>query len=447
MKRSRYILFCLSLMLGFSSCEMKDEILGKGEVGADAGTLEIGLSAVYNNNVITTRADVATDGGATAGQFNDEDMNIDNYTLIVTNSETQEEVENGIVGELKGEDGKVSVLLNPGKYTVKAYNYEGADVNVSERPYFEGTSDVTISSGMVSAVDLSCKLACVEVALNLTESFKNAFEDDYVIIVNTGDGASYKFTSENIGTTYYFKTPVNKNSLTVSVKATSKEGNPISMEYTVQKPADAEGGVANLEGGDSFLINLTEQGATDSYAQIGISVDLTFTDEGSTIEIPVENIVYDGPDFPDSGDEPEPSDEITFIGLPADYSAVKGSSTIEGLQDVTIKVSPNSTGIKSLNVTISGAISSLLGMVGLPETFDICNLDDDLKGVLVGLELITEEDYANLSAGTVKEFTFKLGSLLVLVPQVTDAGTKSIFNLSVNDGVTIGEGDITVNVQ
>ena len=63
------------------------------------------------------------------------------------------------------------------------------------------------------------------------------------------------------------------------------------------------------------------------------------------------------------------------------------------------------------------------------------------------LSLITENDYTNLHAGTVKEFTFKLGGLLVLVPQVTGAGTESKFTLSVNDGVTTNGGTITVNVN
>ena len=454
MKQSKYIIIgCLSLMLGFSSCEMKDELLGDKETATQMGTLEVDLASVYNNGeiVIGRAGNTATDNGETEGSFSEEDTNVDNYTLIITNTDTKTEVEKGLVKELKGEDGKLSFPLEAGKYNVKAYNYDGSNVNVSERPYFEGSTDFTIEGGKGASVPLTCKLACIEVALKLTDSFKEAFKENYSIMVDNGDGVNYEFTNANIGTKYYFKTPANKNSLNVSVKATSVEGNPIDMKYNVQKPGDAEGNLANLEGGDAFLINLTEAGATDSYVQIGISVDLTFTPDGSSFEIPIENIT--GGDItvtpPSGGDEPgggdTPAAGITFTGLPATYNCVNGDKTIAGLQDVYIKVSENSTGIKNLNVTISGATESLLGMVQLPSSFDICNLDKGVKTALVGLGLITEEDYTNLHAGTLKEFTFKLGGLLVLVPQTT-TGT-STFNLSVNDGVTTSGGNITVNVS
>lgn len=203
------------------------------------------------------------------------------------------------------------------------------------------------------------------------------------------------------------------------------------MVATVQKPADAEGGIANLADGDSFVINLTDEGSTDSYLSIGLTVDLTFTEVGETIEIPVENITYDGPSVPGGETDPEPEAAITFEGLPAKYTCTAGDSEIEGLQDVHISAT---RGIKNLNVTISGEIAGLLGMVQLPETFDICNMDEDVKEKVIGLQLVTDDEYNQLHAGTCTDFTFKLGSLLVLIPQVVQSG-DSVFNLSVSDGV------------
>lgn len=179
-------------------------------------------------------------------------------------------------------------------------------------------------------------------------------------------------------------------------------------------------------------------------------MDLTFTEKGETIEIPVENIIYDGPDVPDAGgeggtEEPEqPEASITFEGLPATYTCTNGDTEIAGLKDVHI-TAPN--GIKNLNVTISGEIAGLLGMVQLPEIFDICNLTEDIKPIIINtLKLITEDEYNQLHSGTRKEFTFRLGSLLVLVPSVVQSGS-SVFNLSVSDGVITKDGDITVMVN
>ena len=445
MKRYKSFIGLLSLIIGLSSCEMRDELWGKGEVGPNDGVLELDLSSLYNG-VKISRATDAVDNGTTTGNFNEEDINIDNYTLVVTKTDTQEEVEKGLVSDLKNEEGKVLIPLSEGDYSVKAYNYEGENVTVSERPFFKGEQTFSVKKGVSTGVDLSCKLACVEIELGVTESFTASFKDDYTVTVDNGEGATQVFTKDNLDKKYYFTTPDQQDHLSAAIKATSIEGNFIDLKATIQKPADAEGGHANLAGGDSFVINLTEDGATDSYIKLGLEVDLTFTEVGETIEIPVENIIYDGPDVPEGDgdtDPEEPEASITFEGLPAKYTCTAGDSDIEGLQDVHISAT---RGIKNLNVTISGEIAGLLGVVQLPETFDICNMDEDVKEKVIGLQLVTDDEYNQLHAGTCTDFTFKLGSLLVLIPQVVQSG-DSVFNLSVSDGVDTKSGDITVTVN
>lgn len=442
MKKYKSLIWLLGLIVGLSSCEMRDELLGKGGAGENAGTLELDLASIYNG-VTLSRANETVDGGTTTGSFNEEDVNVDNYTLIVTNTETQEEAARGKVSELKNENGKVVLPLGEGSYAVTAYNYEGENVTVSERPYFKGEQTFSVKKGIATNVDLTCKLACIEVSIGLTSSFEEAFKDDYSVVVDNGDGASQVFDKNSIGKKYYYQTPDHQSCLNASIKATSVEGNFVELKATIQKPADAEGGESDLEGGDSFEIKLTEEGSTESSVSIGITVDLTFTEVGETIEIPVGNIIYDGPENPGEGGGEDPEASITFEGLPATYTCTNGDSDIAGLQDVHI-LAPN--GIKNLNVTISGEIAALLGIVSLPETFDICNMDDDLKGKIVGLGLVTEEEYIQLHAGTCTDFTFKLGGLLVLIPQVVTSGT-STFNLAVSDGVSTKDGDITVIVN
>lgn len=442
MKKYKSLIWLLGLIVGLSSCEMRDELLGKGGAGENAGTLELDLASIYNG-VTLSRANETVDGGTTTGSFNEEDVNVDNYTLIVTNIETQEEAARGKVSELKNENGKVVLPLGEGSYAVTAYNYEGENVTVSERPYFKGEQTFSVKKGIATNVDLTCKLASVEVSIGLTSSFEEAFKDDYSVIVDNGDGATQIFDKNSLGKKYYFQVPEHQNSLNASIKATSVEGNFVELKATIQKPSDAEGSESYLAGGDSFNIQLTEDGSTDSYISIGITVDLTFTEVGETIKIPVDNIIYEGPDTPGEGGGEEPEASITFEGLPATYTCTHGNDTIAGLQDVHI-LAPN--GIKHLNVTISGEIAAMLGMVGLPETFDICNMDDNLKEKIIGLGLVTEEEYNQLHAGTCTDFTFKLGGLLVLIPQVVTSGS-STFNLAVSDGVNTKDGDITVIVN
>lgn len=442
MKKYKSLIWLLGLIVSLSSCEMRDELLGKGGAGENAGTLELDLASIYNG-VTISRAGETVDGGTTTGSFNEEDVNVDNYTLVVTNTETQEEAARGKVSELKNENGKVVLPLGEGSYAVTAYNYEGENVTVSERPYFKGEQTFSVKKGIATNVDLPCKLACIEVSVGLTASFEEAFKDNYSVIVDNRDGATQIFDKSSLGKKYYFQVPERQNSLNASIKATSVEGNFIELKATIQKPSDAEGSESYLAGGDSFNIQLTEDGSTDSYISIGITVDLTFTEVGETIKIPVDNIIYEGPDTPGEGGGEEPEASITFEGLPATYTCTHGNDTIAGLQDVHI-LAPN--GIKHLNVTISGEIAGLLNDVNLPETFDICNLTDDIKPTLIMLGLITGDEYNQLHMGTCKDFTFRLGKLLVLVPSVVQSG-ESVFNLAVSDGVSTKDGDITVIVN
>lgn len=434
-------------MIGFSSCEMRDELLGKGEAGENAGTLELGLSSVYNG-VTVSRASTTVDGGTTTGNFDEKDINVDNYTLVVTNTETQEEVAKGKVSELKNESGKVVLPLSEGDYSVTAYNYEGENVTVSERPYFKGEQTFSVKKGVATSVDLPCKLACVEVSLSLTSSFEEAFKDDYAVIIDNGDGASQTFDKTSIGKKYYFQTPEHQSTLNASIKATSEEGNFVELKATIQKPADAEGGVSDLEGGDSFNIQLTEEGSTDSYISIGITVDLTFTEVGETIEIPVGNIIYEGPETPgeggEGGDEPT-TGTLSVTGIPETYNLTT-TGTVP-----TIKVDMASeNGIKSLVVSIESdneMFPVLLAGLNLAEPFDLCNLEgrDDTKDNLLNLGLISEEVYAQLHAGTLTSYTFEVTSLVGMLPQSNLTGSH-VFNLTISDGNETKEGALTVNV-
>lgn len=447
MKRYKGLIWLLGLMIGFSSCEMRDEILGKNELGENAGTLELNLTSVYNG-VEMSRAGEVVDNGTTTGNFNEEDINVDGYTLVVTNTDTQEEVAKGLVSELKNADGKVLIPLNEGNYSVKAYNYDGANVSVSERPYFKGEQTFSVKKGISTNVGLNCKLSCIEMELGVTASFLESFNDDYSITVDNGDNANQIFNKDNLGKKYYFQTPSQKNSLNVSVKATSTEGNFIELVATVQKPADAEGGIANLADGDSFVINLTDEGSTDSYLSIGLTVDLTFTEVGETIEIPVENITYDGPSVPGGETDPEPGEgenTLTVTGIPATYNLTT-TGTVPA-----IKVDMASeNGIKSLIVAISSDNETFPGLLSgfdLLEPFDLCNLEErpTAKSSLITLGLITEDIYTQLHAGTLTSYTFEVTSLVALLPQTGLTGSHE-FKLTISDGNETKEGALTVNV-
>ena len=416
MKKFIYTLCTFTLAASFTSCEMKDELWGDRAQSEKIGRLEVNVT---NKATISTETRAAADdNGLKPGVFPAEEVDVNNYTLKVFDQENGEtEVTSGLISDL-GSNGKVTLALEEGSYTVKAYNYDGSNVNVSTRPYFLGTSTLSILPGKTTSTAVNCKLQNIEVAISLDQSFKSSFQSDYEITVDNGAGAIQTFTADNIGTKYYFMVPENKNSITVSVKANTIEGDQfIQRTYTVTKPEDAEGN-NTLAGGDAFIINLTEDGSTSSYIDFGMTVDFSFAEQEEVIEIPAENITFDengGGGEEGGGETPEPTEAITFEGLPAEY-------TDPGTSGTPVVVTINAeNGIENLYVTINsnneGFMTTLQGF-RLDQKFDIAN-PGDLEQILTG-SLEEQEGIGLLKPGQQikgeKTFVFDVTEFMTLLP-------------------------------
>ena len=208
-----------------SSCAMKDELTGKSE-HYSYGDLVLNIS---NNAKADVESKTESEyNGNRPGVFPAEEININNYTLFVYDKDGVEQ-ESGLISEL-GKNGVVSLTLSEGEYTIKAYNYDGSNINVSERPFFMGSSTMNIKAGSTTDASIQCKLQNIEVAFSLDQSFKNKFKDDYTFTVDTGDGASLIINKDNVDNKYYLKVPQDKSSLNVSVKATT-----VAEEQPIQR--------------------------------------------------------------------------------------------------------------------------------------------------------------------------------------------------------------------
>ena len=196
MKKFIYTLCTFTLAASFTSCEMKDELWGDRAQSEKIGRLEVNVT---NKATISTETRAtADDNGLKPGVFPAEEVDVNNYTLKVFDQENGEtEVTSGLISDL-GSNGKVTLALEEGSYTVKAYNYDGSNVNVSTRPYFLGTSTLSILPGKTTSTAVNCKLQNIEVAISLDQSFKSSFQSDYEITVDNGAGAIQTFTADNI---------------------------------------------------------------------------------------------------------------------------------------------------------------------------------------------------------------------------------------------------------
>ena len=434
MKQFAYILTGLSLVIGLSACEMRDELKGKKELKDNEGLVSLDLSAKDNSNVIPTR-----------GSFPAEEVAVENYTIQILEVSTEKVVKECTYSQLQSEGS--TVKLTAGKYRVKAYNYDGENVGASERPFFKGVTEFQILPGKTTTVNTTCRLSCLEVGLDLDKTFGDNFKDDYAITISNGSSGNYIYKQDNTAKKVYLNIPENASSILMSVKATTiKDNVNIAQSYTITKPEDAENN-NKLENGDSFkiTINPTDSPVVDPETKfnLGITVELTWNETGTTIEIPSENIVFN-PGGESGGEDPNKG-EMTVTGLDKTY-------TFDASGDVpTVKVeflAPN--GIQKLLVKIGsnneGFMGTLVGF-GLGGEFDLAN-PGDLLGVLSG-SLDTQEGIGLIDANDPLKgktsYSFDITSFMSLLGLY--GASENTFTITVSDGINPDiTGELKVNV-
>lgn len=438
MKKMRYVFMGLGLILGLAACEMRDELKkDTGNLQEDEGVMTLDLSSKGGGNVVVTK-----------GSFADVDVNPDHYTIQILDAATEVVKKEFLYSELKTAGGQVK--LTAGKYRVVAYNFDGSELNVSERPFFKGQTDFQVLAGKTTRVNTTCRLQNIEMSLNLSESFNNSFDPNYTIIVTNGEGGVYIYNQTNVQKKIYFKVPQkNATSLQLTVKATTKDKVDIAQSYSITKPANAENN-SNLTSGDSFTVKLDpgDNPSVDPVTKIdlGITVDLTMIETGVTIEIPTENIIFNGGGENPGGGEETNKGPIVVEGLNKTYSYVSQSESVPTVQ---VKFSvPN--GITKMMVTINSnndAFMETLGGFGLSAPFDLAN-PGELLPILEG-SLEDGQGIGLLKPGeVVKGKTDYLFDITHFIPLLGLYGaSQSAFVITVSDGINAdATGSLTIHV-
>lgn len=401
MKKISLIASALTCLMAFTACDNNTDLYGDDLQSGKEGQLSLQL---VNNAKVNelSRADEAQDNGTKPVVFDPAEVNVQNYELSVTNAGGTA-VLSGKVAELGGNNGSLTKSLPQGDYTVAAQNYDGSQVTVSTRPWFKGQTTGTVEPGKTTSMKVTCKLQNLQVKVALSQGFIDDFQDDYTITVDNGAGAIQTFTKDNVTGVYFFQVPAGKSSISVNVKATVKStGKAIIKNYTVTKPADAEGD-RTLKAGDAFVLNITSDTSMLSHIDFGMSVDFTFAEQEFTFNLDETEITFDeskdpgqgGGEDPNPGPDEPGDNEIVITGLPKDYTNphTTGESVIV---DFTVPA-----GIQNLFVTISSdneGFSGTIAGLGLAETFDLANLGD--KEDLVTKPMDTGEGIGLMPPGT-----------------------------------------------
>lgn len=448
MKKIYLMATALTALTALTGCDNNADLYGDDQVGGNNGQISLTLKndAKVRESEATRADNEANDNGEKPGVFDPAEVNVQNYELTATDNSTGKALFSGKIAGLGGNNGVLTRTMPEGTYILAAQNYDGSGVTVSERPWFRGEAVGTILPGKTTQMTVSCKLQNIQMKVALSNDFKNDFLDDYTITVDNGDGAVNVFTKDNVSKVFYYQVPANKQSITVSVKATVKSDNTVIMRtYTVTKPADAEGD-RTLKAGDAFILNITSDDSMLSHIDFGMTVDFSFAEQEFTFEIDESEITYEDNG---GGDEPgpdEPGDNpgnIESIGLPAEYT---NPTTVT--VDFTV---PN--GFQNLFVTIrtnNAGFANIIQGMEMDETFDICNptadrqdgTPRDLTGNLEFCNLLPEDGDLKGDTG----FRFDVSSFMELLPGFGDG--DHWFDIKVVDGEgNVKQGTLTIHIK
>lgn len=353
MKLTNIIALSTAAILSLASCEMKNELTGSLVDKQDMGSVELGISV--KQPVSQTRAE--------------ETVATNNFPVTIqgTSAETAD-----VLKEYATLDEVPSTISVPvGNYTVSSHT-PGELQKKMENPYYAGSTDITVSKGITSEVNVVCRMANSRIQMKYGDDFKAAFST-WTITVDDGTETALSYTESDLNPApvyWYFGDDI--TSITVNIRAVTVQGNSVS-ERRVFKKEDAadkyeEVGDA-FTGGDALEINMgTVESSTGELTGIDITTNITFEDESESVEIPTTD-----PDEGDGGDEgqepggdPEPPTggdaSITCIGKINTDSDSEGNVFETGVEySISAQNWPETNvlittpeGLKSLKITIIG---------------------------------------------------------------------------------------------
>lgn len=401
-------LFCLGAL---SSCELKDELTGPKGENSEMGALELTVSV--SESAAQSRANSEAPG---------------NYPVLIVNKDTEEEAYNGTYEEMKK-----PLSLPVGTYTVNSHT--PGDIKTSmTSPYYGGEKEMTITKGVVSVLDMVCKMLNTKISLKLGDDFKAAFKE-WTINLNDGSGHVLTFTKadvENNVVYWYFGDNAHVSTLTMDITATTQDGVKIRDQKQFTK-ADAEESYEDdsdeFTGGDALNINIgaieepTPEPGEKPQLGFNVSVDITFDGRDETVEIPVVDVPTTDPE---PGEPDEPENEVITISDGGTGYLTDGVIVADGVFPTDVNVIMKiENGVKSIFVKVDSENSGFVEAAGV-------------MGLTAGegLDLASEaakdlENLFPLPEADATEYTFSMSEELFLLLNEFD-GTHR-FTLKVID--------------
>lgn len=421
----------VAMLAGLTSCEMKNEILGKDPMTGDTGTLNL-----YVETGKTTKG--TTD-------------QVDQFPVTITGTDVEYTKTFDSYAELKQAG---DVTLPVGTYTIEACSPGEFKSEMSEPFYGGKVENVKIVKGQTAETSVVCTMQNVKISISLTEEFLATYQD-WTINVTDKNGHIKTYTKAADGETpapVYWKMDESVETIYINGTAKTNGGEDVTISGTAKKsnlPEYEEGDNTSFVGGDELKIEFSPvkvEGTTPGILEEGIQITITMfnSEKNENVEIPVDPGT-DGGDTEepgtgeDGGDEggEEGNEGAPTIDLPADFSY--SASTGDG------KPASADAWLK----TPAGLKSAIVKIETTSPAFEATLEDVDMGGnLLEGVELVNNTGIDDLFTRVgledrspkpgVTEYKFPVGAFFMFLDMFPGIH-KFYITLTDNENVTVSD--------
>lgn len=427
MKIQHTIAFFLLVAASLTSCEMKDEIFDKNKVSGDTGYLNLAVSV----------QDKATRAATDEGTNNNSPVSADNFEVEINNSEGTYEKKFDSYAELQAA-GKIELPV--GKYTIKAHT-PGTIAPKMDYPFYNGEETLEITKDTEKETTVTCTMQNTKIQLIYGETFATIFKE-WDITISDGSSNILTYDESDLNPTVkYWLIADNVSEITVHIVAYLQDGTKITEDRSITKPEDADSDF--WAGSDALTITMEpgEPSTPDdpNGATINVKVEISFTDDEVTEEIPVEG---EGSDEGEGGDTTDPDEgEGPTIAFPKNNYILPNDNGLKadakiyasaGIESVIVKITPGNTAFEEALGLLpnAGATDEEKAMLDLLTGAEL--VDNNLLGSTIGM-IMTGDNIPELSEKDIN-YTFPVGDFFDALGSLGTTNTDAHkFEITVKD--------------
>jgi len=342
------------------------------------------------------------------------------------------------------------IPMNVGNYTVESHT-TGILQKKMTSPYYKGTEPISIQTGIVTDVDVVCKMQNSKIQVNYSKEFTDLYRT-WTITIDDGSETALMFNNEdgdNPAPVYWFFEG-DVESLTVQFQGIlDSDGAPVTdtkvlSKDNFQRPYEDDNS-QTFTGGDQLIFNFEPSEATTGEMGITLTATITFdeTEESVTVYLTDKNLKDDeGGEGGEGGDTPPVVDETPSLECTGGWNVSFSASEDEENLPMTEVVVKTPKGLKSLKVTVTGGNAGFGNATGFLQDLEIIG-SEDLGDIFDGV------DGAELPKTGDKLYKFPVYAFYSMIQMfgATDAGKAHEFYMVAEDmDGTVKDGTLKITV-